>query len=613
MDSLKRAFVKLWLLAMLGLFLLPGITIWFVGHAESNYTDDLRAALQRSLTTDADLSATEKAGYSALVDSMTVGGLCEGAYPAFNSLREEACAPTEDLGQFHIAHQTARYTLLLGGFTLLLIVALALLAYQVPRLQVSAFTFGWWSLRGIAALEVLIQAAMLVWLSYWLTAVFFNIYIVKLILIAAALAAMGVWVAISAIFRRLPADNAISGELIGVAQAPDLWARIQQFSRTLSTAPPDQLIAGIDANFFVTQTPILLPNQRVNGRSLFVSLPLLRILARDEADAVLAHEMAHFSGGDTATSAALGPKLHAYGQYMAALGQSGLTVLAFFVLNLFRAAFELALSRASREREFAADKQAAQLTSAAAMSRALIKVAAYASYRNTVEQQLFNQNQQHQGPLGLAGRVAAGLSTFAQSDDFHSTIAAAAIPHPFDSHPPLQQRMEHVGAVIPAAEFAAIVAAPPAQTWVDLIPDADALEAPQWQQYETAFADEHEQNLAFRYEPASEEERQIVLKYFPGASFTLKKDGLLQVNYQGIQAPDATLSWDDVSAIQYDDGSFGTRDTVTITHPDKGALGLAKSTKLKLALAAGDRDRFKEALGRYWQRHQIMRKLQAAG
>jgi Zn-dependent protease with chaperone function len=610
MQELKRAFLKLLVLAALGLFLLPAITWVFTSYEQHKNTIEMREVFSEDLGEAEGLSAAELAVAQSRISEMTMAGLCDGAYPELAQLRAQVCGLSEEFGQFHLAHKLSFYSLLLGALTLLLIAGLAFLAYAKPALQVLAFTTGWWSLRLIAAIEVLVQAAMLVWLSFWLTAFFFQVYFLKLVFIAAALAVVAAFVAIGAIFKRAALNNAVAGGLISEDQAPQLWARIKQFSQTLGTAAPSQLVGGIDANFFVTQMPLQLPGARVQGRSLFVSLPLLRVLARDEADAVLAHEMAHFSGGDTETGAALGPKLQAYEQYMQTLSENGLTLLAFFVLNLFRAAFELALSRASREREFAADATAAKLTSAGALSRALVKIGAYASYRQSVEQDLFNQNSRHQGPLDLAGRVAQGLSSFAQSPDFREAMTHAGVPHPFDSHPPLQQRMEQVGAIIQPMEFPMLITAAPDQTWIDFIEQVETIEAPLWRSYEANFADEHEQNLAFRYEPASEEERAIVLKYFPDVSFALKKSQALCITYIGIETPEGTINWDAVHQLKYEDGNFGSRDVITITHPEKRALGLNKTSKLKLAVVAKDRDQLKQTIGRYWQRHQLMRQMQ---
>jgi len=324
----------------------------------------------------------------------------------------------------------------------------------------------------------------------------------------------------------------------------------------------------------------------------------------------LAHEMAHFSGGDTQASAALGPRLHAYANYMEALHGTLVSRLAYYVLNLFREAFQLALSRSSREREFAADAAAAQLTSSGAIARALVRVGAYASYRNTVEDNLFEQNAVHDGQLRLADRIAAGLPGFARTEEFSAAMAHADTPHPFDSHPPLQQRMEHVGAVIAPADFEALVLSPPQQTWIDFIDDADAIEAPMWQQYEVAFAAQHELNLAYRYEPANDAERALVLRYFPDVVFELKKGAALRVTYVGVEAPGGSFAWDQFHGFKYSDGGFGISDSLTISHPEKSKLGGHKTSRLKIPIASKERDRFRAALGQYWGRHQLMRQMQ---
>jgi len=613
MPDLKRAFAKLSFIAIVGLLLIPCVSYWFTGYAEAGLTLELQAALGRGIDRDAKMSVAEKGEAKAKTQSLTIARLCGGDDPQFERARSKGCEPFTEVWQFHEVRLLSLYVILLGVATLLLIIELALVAYKAPRLQVRMFTAGWWSLRAISAVEITVQGVLLVWLSFWLTAYFTHHYLPKLVLIAGVLAVAGIFAAVAAIFRRIPDDNAVEGELISESQAPQLWARVKQFSKALGTEPPSNLIGGIDVNFFVTQVPIRVGERNVSGRSLFVSLPLLRAIGREEADAVLAHEMAHFSGGDTVEGARLGPKLHAYSLYMQALGYNALTMLAFYVLNLFRVAFELALSRQSRIREFAADEKAAAMTSPSAISRALVKIAAYANYRSEVERELFAHQQQHEGSLQVAQRVAQGLVPFTQSENFRAAMAQGTVPHPFDSHPPLLQRMERVGAVIDPGDFAAVVAASPEQTWIDFIPDASVIEGRLWETYESQFASEHLQALAVRYEPANDTERQIVLKFFPDVVFELKKQQELRVTYAGIEPRSGSVGWDDVSNMEYKEGSFGTKDVLTITHPGRNAVGTRKHTKLKLALKKADRARLKGVLGHYWRRHQVMRKLQAEG
>jgi len=614
MPDLKRAFAKLSFIAIAGLLLIPCVSYWFTGYAEAGLTLELQAALGRGIDRDAKMAIAEKAEAKAKTQAITIARLCGDDDPQLERARSKVCEPFSEAWQFHQVRVLSLYVILLGVATMLLIVGLALVAYETPRLQVRMFIAGWWSLRAISAFEIAVQGVLLVWLSFWLTAYFTHHYLPKLVLIAGILAVAGISAAVAAIFRRIPNDNAVEGELISESQAPQLWARVQQFSKALGTEPPSNLIGGIDVNFFVTQVPIRVGERNVSGRSLFVSLPLLRAIGREEADAVLAHEMAHFSGGDTVEGARLGPKLHAYSLYMQALGYNALTMLAFYVLNLFRVAFELALSRQSRIREFAADEKAATMTSPSAIASALVKIAAYASYRNAVEQELFAHQQRHdEGSLQVAQRVAHGLVAFTQSENFRAAMEQGSVPHPFDSHPPLMQRMERVGAVIDPGDFAAVVAASPEQTWIDFIPDASVIERRLWETYESQFASQHLQALAVRYEPANDTEREIVLKFFPDVVFELKKQQTLRVTYAAIEPPNGRVGWDDVSNMEYKEGSFGTKDVLTITQPGRSAIGTRKQTKLKLSLKKADRARLKGVLGNYWRRHQVMRKLQAEG
>src|SRR6478752_1794760 len=171
--ALRLAFFKLLGFALLGLFLLPVSTWWVSGHGLDRFTTELRTSLSASLSDTQDLSPADREGARAFVASVTAQGLCDGSLPQLQSLTQELCGTTGDVGQFVLARRIATATLWLGAFTLLLIAGLAGLAYARPRLQLAAFSAGWWSLRAISALEVLLQAAMLVWLSFWITALFF--------------------------------------------------------------------------------------------------------------------------------------------------------------------------------------------------------------------------------------------------------------------------------------------------------------------------------------------------------------------------------------------------------------------------------------------------------
>jgi hypothetical protein len=283
-------------------------------------------------------------------------------------------------------------------------------------------------------------------------------------------------------------------------------------------------------------------------------------------------------------------------------------LIAVYLLSMYRVIFELAWKRDSREREFLADRMAAQLVSGGAVTRSLIKVIAYSTYRDKVERDLFSRQDKHDEAIGIAAFVAQGLHPFAGSGDFVSAMETANVPHPFDSHPSLEERMRNVQSVTPAQQFGAVLTAEVASGWTSRINTAEAIEARLWADYEARFAQVHEQDLAYRYLPQDDAERAIVEKYFPAQLFALKGGNALTVSCDGLMLPkeQKLVGWEEISNVEYEDGYLG--DVLKLTLTEKGTFG-HKTNKVKLAGIKAQREQVKAALGQYWHRHKVARGL----
>jgi Zn-dependent protease with chaperone function len=606
-PHVRKALGKIALKAVFALFLIPVATLFFAHQFKVGTDAQYSDYISQQISAAKDMSPADKEAATEFYKTNTASASCFTVDPELKDYRDDVCPQFSDVWQFVVVEKIAMLAIAAGVMLVGLMIVLGLLAFSKRAVQYISFIFGWRVLTMASAIEIIVQGAFLVWLSFWITAYYWNQYWPKLIGIVGIVAIIAMFTAIKSIFRKIKTDNTVQGELISPEAAPALWSRIQEFASKLGTAPPKHIIAGIDANFFVTESALQVGEQHTSGRSLFVSIPLLRVLDQSEADAVLAHELGHFVGGDTANSAALGPKLVQYDDYTEQMRVGGVTYIAYCLLNLYRVIFEMALQKSSREREFAADTIAAGLTSPQAISHSLVKVAAYASYRNEVEGKLFEQDQRHSGSLGIAQRVAMGLNEFSQSNEFMETMRQGNVPHPFDSHPPMPERMRNVGYELAEQDFARVVCTVPTITWVDSIAGADVIEARQWQAFEQNFSQVHEETLAYRYEPNTDEERELVLRYFPPVQFAMKKDQVFEVNYAGLLSPDQSelMSWDRVKNLTYDDATIGA-DKLTIEHPEKGLIG-SKTTKLSIPIASSDRDRLKATIGQYWHRHQVMR------
>ncbi len=517
-------FLRTYALPALWLFALPLVGLWFSGHATDRFDQTVLTAIEEQFARNGQLEGEERQAALAFFRSTPASAAClapEGELTEYRASLGDACS---DARQFAWMGRLALGAILLGLFSAAIALLCAGAAFVSRPLQYGGFVVGWNVLRVTGALQALAQGGLAVWLSYWMTAVWTQRYFPKLILMVGILAAMALFLVVMAIFSRPPLDFEVEAEVLEEARAPELWAHVRRLCERLKTPPPHHILAGVDANFFVTESEVRVGERSLTGRTLYVSLSLLRLLERSEADAVLAHEMGHLLGGDTGHSKRLAPMLAHFSQYLQALRDGVLTLPIFHFMLAYRGLFELSLGRSRRASELAADRLAAGLTSGQDIARSLVKVGAYANFRDRVEAELFSRSEQ-QRSVAIAERVALGFAQYAGSEAVHGDLNGAVTPHPFDSHPPLAARLENVGQALAPSDVVQVLLAPSASSWVSAILDAEAIEGRLWGAYEARFAAAHDVALAYRYVPSTEAERQHVEKHFPPLTFEGKEDG----------------------------------------------------------------------------------------
>lgn len=597
LPNLRRDFWGVLLLPALTLLLIPAAGWAFAHLAESDGDRRVWASVDRTVDQATDATPEQKAEEKAFYRRNPPSKVCDTDDERLSGYRAAVCEVGSAFWQFRAARLTSGFAFGLGVLALVLAVGLSTLAWGLPRLQYVAFIVGWYSLVAITAIELVLQGALATWLSYWVTALLVHVYLLKLIALVAAAALAGVTVALKGLLTRPRVIQNVEGSLVEREQAGALWSRLEALAQRVGTRAPDSLIAGIDDNFFVTETPAQVGAREVNGRTLYVSLPLLRLLSATEADAVLAHELAHFLGGDTAELARLSPTLTRFDTFLAHLGTAHASLPAFYVLRMFRAVFEVARQRERRAREFRADQAAARATSGDDLAKALLKVTAYSSHRATTEHSLFEATSEH-STLDLKTRLAEGLRAHVATPDFSARLVAANTPHPFDSHPPLEARLQAVGTSVAAAECPALVSSWPSRTWMDDFPGAAAVEYQLWSDYEARFVTAHELALTHRYRPDTESEQALIEKHFPERTFRLKSGALILVTWNAIVVADRPrLPWTEVLSITIDDQL-----RLSLHHCQGSSAGFGPTAVLLSAV--DDRQAFEEVVAAYWRRTQ---------
>jgi len=283
---------------------------------------------------------------------------------------------------------------------------------------------------------------------------------------AVILVPMGLWSLFRHVYPMLKQplpDGAgrVTGRAITRAQAPRVWELVEQISTRARVVMPDNIIIGLDASFYATQSPLHLSGapQPVTGRSLFLSVPYMAYMSRDELAVVIGHELAHFTGADTEYTLKLARIYARATQHYAAMNleskgdkaekDSWMTAPARALVAYFLSHFDLAVQHWSREREFLADAVgAAAAPSPAAAAVALMRTTTLATVIEPVLHEFAYNGGRSSHPGGLLASVFEAVAQASELDPLKHLEESQ--PHPRESHPPTQQRIEALGVALNA-------------------------------------------------------------------------------------------------------------------------------------------------------------------
>jgi len=590
-------FAKTFVLPGFLIFLVPVVALCFFLHAQRSFDAEARESVLKQIGADPNLSPEKRAQALKFFTSVRFSDLMTNGQFAANFDRT-----------VRINYATFRWMIRLSVLSILVSVAVfalaglcVLLSLRSQRSQYLSLSIGWQVLRIYATLQTVVQGILLVALSFWVTALWAHSYYPKLILVAAGLAVVGVIAVVAAIFKKSDVTLDVEGTLLCPEGAGRFYDELKAICRKVDTAPPDQVIVGIDDNFFVTEVPVRVDGKTLGGRTLFARLSLLKQLHVAEADGVLAHELAHFSGADTLYSKKTAPLLAGYQRYLEALYRGGIGRLVFYFMRFFRSLFELSLGKLRREREFRADRIAAEITSPRDLAGALLRTTAYSKFRNEIQQKLF-EHERVLETTNIAGRIAEGFSASAVRFAAEHDIGELKSSHPFDSHPPLADRLEAVGVPLSHETAESLLAAPGDGGWYRMIDKAEEIERQQWDAFEAKFRSFHEATLPYRFLPETDEERAVVVKAFPAVT-VVGKAGSLALDDQRLHF----TSW--TTPVEYREiTQCAVNDWVLqISYQRDGK----RKEKLKLSTFGKRRQEVLDLINRYWGRYQSAAAYQA--
>jgi Zn-dependent protease with chaperone function len=581
-------FAKTFLLPCVLIFLVPVAGLAFFLHAQSTFDAQAREAVLKQIRADK-LAPAERDKAIEFFTKVPMSQLMKNARFA---------AQFDWWTRFNFAtfRWMIRLSVLSIGTSVVvfgLVGLCVVLSLSSQRSQYLSLSIGWQVLRLYSALQVLVQGILVLALSYWVTALWFNRFYPKLILLAGLLAVLGVALVIVEVFKRINVTCDVEGTPLDPVGSERFFEELQAICRKVDTAPPDQVIVGIDDNFFVTEVPVRVGGKTRTGRTLFASLSLLKQLHVSEADGVLAHELAHFSGEDTLYSKKTAPLIEGFQRYLVALYYGGIGRVVFYFMIFFRALFELSLGRIRRQREFRADRIASEVTTPREMAAALLRTTAYSKFRNEVQHNLFKQERVLES-ANIAEQIAEGFQTYAVKFAAEHDIGELKASHPFDSHPPLADRLEAVGVPLSPETARSLLIQQGDGGWYRMIARAEEIERQQWDDFESKFRNLHEASLAYRFLPETDEELAIVVKVFPPVTLQ-GKGGSLALDHQRLHFTDwpAPIEYREITGCSVENG------VLQVQYQREGK----KKQKLKLNAFGKGQQEVVSTINHYWLRY----------
>ena len=275
------------------------------------------------------------------------------------------------------------------------------------------------------------------------------------------------------------AQTFVIGLPVTPGQAPSLYERINNIAQKLGALPPSHVVVGLEPNFYVTEATVHCLRGTLNGRTLYCSLPLNRIMSIDEFDAIVAHELSHFKGLDTQFSGEFYPIYRGTADSLESLRESkGLSVIAVLpaiaVLSYFYKSFSTAESKFSRDRELAADRAGAVATSAQVLASALVKVHAFSPLWSTFQNAAVNALREGKAYTNASTVYASTVSAVSGNEALEG-ITDTHASHPTDSHPSLAARLESLDVSLESVTSAALRVQPGSPAH-ELVQDVIAVE-----------------------------------------------------------------------------------------------------------------------------------------
>jgi Zn-dependent protease with chaperone function len=512
----QRDFQKLFRAVFWKTLLLPVMLLIFFAAAPAWYSSQLHSEFRQQIAKSQEIPDADKADRIAFFDKLNLENFCFHPPAGLQDLHDDF-EKNDICGTFGLLWWAWLFSVVLVavlGVTMLSIWCLNLGAKKSPESLLRNYRLGWRIAMSAALIKLVLLIPLLAYGTFEFTVLLMNEYFIKLLFVIVVGGAVAFWASLKVLFKKVPLEfhEGMSRE-ITPEDAPEMWGAIRRAADVVQATPPDRVIVGVQLNFFVTELAVTTDTTRVTGRTLFLSYPLLKQLSPDEVLAIIGHELGHFKGDDTRMTREFYPLRLKVNETIANLANAGWVAMpSSGVLAFFNLMFEKAIQEHSRRREFLADQVGASLATPQTTARALVKFSVLAEAFGRMLRQ--SDSSQTQNPMAISWRSFISEKIL-PADPFWTMLAEEKVPHPLDSHPPLQDRLEALGNLVQVAEARQISLQESENAYEAWFAGRDGLFADLGQKVEKAVGEIRERARFATADYQTEEGKVLLEQHFP--------------------------------------------------------------------------------------------------
>jgi len=511
-------FIKTFTLPMCWIFLIPIASYLFFDYAVEDRNNQINDVVFDSFESSTIASEYERAKRKDVFNDFNYfdyATICEQQKLEYQTLITTLGSLCDDFYYYKLGSELSFYSILISVVMIVLTLGLFFLSFRSQVIQYISFVLAWNISKLFCIAQILMQGMLLLAVCYLGTLLIWNTYYPQILFLIGIPVAIACIQMISVLVTRAKEPSYIVGQLLTSKDSPLLYEELTTICEKFDTDLPNNIVLGIEDNFFVTENELLLNGEeKLIGKTLYASLFHLKKLDKQEASAIFAHEMAHFSGEDTFFSKKTMPKLAKCDDCFVVLNMNVVTIPASYFLMFFRGLFEISFGKISRMREYRADAMAVKHAGAKALSNGLVKFVFYSEYRANIEDDLILKSERVES-INFLKKIEDGVHHFATNYSFEDGILEQSILHPFDSHPPIYKRINAVGYTLDIEDVRNDVLTNEEDSWYHEINNAQLIEAELMKGFEDDFISAHEENLLYQFIPSTDKETELVEKHFP--------------------------------------------------------------------------------------------------